>query len=221
MNTYFQRNFITLSVFVVIAMTAVSAVVRADDVPVVEKKTTFMVKDQHMTATVGFREVFDVGLRRRLRSGFATTVKMRFFLFRNGKNSPLAVKTRTLTAVYDLWDERYLLTVYEEGHVKQWRLRSERKVVDRLTSLWRSKIAHTSKFSEGATYFLAGIVEVNPIKPEVLSKVRGWLRKPHRRKQARSGENLFGSFVSIFVNDRIQRAEKSFKFRSPSFFAPK
>lgn len=184
------------------------------------KTTRFAVHNGQLTATVGFREILGVKLKKRLRSGFATTVVMRLYLYRVGKKHPLAVAARTVHAVYDLWGDNYLLTTEDGRGVRTERLGSRRQVIDRLTSCWRFPMVATSKLDHKRQYFVAGLVEVNPMSREVLTEVRRWLRQPYRRQRTGTRESFFGSFVSVFVNDKVHRADKIYKFRSQLFVAP-
>jgi hypothetical protein len=185
--------------------------------PVKLKRFTFEERDGQLTITGGFREMFDPRMRQRLSSGFATTVVMHVYLYREGGGPPLAESVRTLRAVYDLWDHRFLLQIESPRGRLIRRPRSQRQVVDRLTSFWRFPIAPIGRIDRGQQYFIAAIVEVNPMRPEVLSEVRRWLRRPTGRERPGS-TSFFGSFVSIFVNKKISRAEKTFKVRSQPFF---
>jgi len=166
--------------------------------------------------TVGFREMFDAKLGKRLKSGFVTTVVMRVYVYERAGSRPLKVTARTVRAVYDLWDEQFRLRFDSRGGTRNVRLGDSKKVVDRLTSFWRFPFVRLSQLRPGRRYFVAALAEVNPVRPQVLAAVRRWLRKPHRRRVA--GDNWFGSFVSVFVNDKIRRAERSFKIRSQPFF---
>lgn len=184
----------------------------------VDKRFHFEERKGTLTITGGFRELFDHKLRERLRSGFATTVVMRVYLYQSGGGKALAVSARTLRAVYDLWEQRYLLRIEEPGHSVNRRFRSQRAIVDRLTSFWRFPLRGIAGIKKGKTYFVATIVEVNPMRPEVLAEIRRWLRRPATRPRQIGGQSIFGSFVSIFVNNKIRRAQKTFKVRSQPFF---
>lgn len=183
---------------------------------VTHKRGVFRQDGKVLTLTVGFREMFDRKLRKRLRSGFATTVVMRIYLFEKQGERNVAFSARTVKAVYDLWDERYRLQLDEPGRTRFRRSKNQRYVVDRLTSLWRFPVANRSALKPNTPYFVALIVEVNPISDALLAEVRRWLRNP--RRHSRIGESsFFGSFVSIFINNKIRRAEKTYRLRTQSF----
>jgi hypothetical protein len=181
------------------------------------KRFAFEERNGQLTITGGFREIFDARMRQRLSSGFATTVVMHVYLYRDGGGTPLAESIRSLRAVYDLWDREFLLQIERPRGRLIRRFKRDKEVVDRLTSFWRFPLAPIGKIDRGRQYFVAAIVEVNPMRPEVLSEVRRWLRRPTGRERPGS-TSFFGSFVSIFVNKKISRAEQTFKVRSQPFF---
>ena len=181
------------------------------------KRGVFREEGNYLTLTVGFREMFNRKLRQRLRSGFATTVVMRIYLFEKQGERNVAFSARTVKAVYDLWDEQYRLQLDEPGRTRFRRFKKQRQVVDRLTSLWRIRVARVDQIKPNKHYFVAIIAEVNPISDALLAEVRRWLRNP--RRHSRIGESsFFGSFVSIFINNKIRRAEKTFRLRTQPFF---
>ncbi|MCC6748990.1 MAG: hypothetical protein IT371_15125 [Deltaproteobacteria bacterium] len=188
---------------------------------VVLKAADFREERGQLVVSAGFRELFDHALRKQLRSGFATTVVMRVYLYARDGGAAVAVSGQTLRAVYDLWDEVYLLRVEDARGNYYVRLRDQRQVVDRLTSFWRFPVGALARLRRGEGYFVAGVVEVNPMSPEVLAEVRRWLRNPSRQPRQVGGESFFGSFVSIFVNNKIRRAERTFKFRSQLHWRPR
>jgi len=184
---------------------------RGDD-DVVWKQATFVEDGKGLAVSVGFRDLLDQPMRERLRSGFATTVVMRIYLYEQSGGAPVAVAARTLRAVYDLWDEQFLLRIEEPGRVTTRRLREDRQVVDQLTSLWRFPLARLDALPGGKSYFVAVIAEVNPMSEALLAEVRRWLRNPYGHRG--SGSDFFGSFVSIFVNNKIRSAERSMRLRT-------
>lgn len=189
---------------------------RADDELVYKRGRFFEGKD--LAVSVGFREMFDARLRSRLKDGFVVTVVMRVYLYSKDGGRPVGFAVRTLKAVYDLWEERYQLQMQDHRGKRYVRLRDRKQVVDRLTSLWRFPIARIDQIRPNTQYFIAVIAEVNPISEELLAEVRRWLRNPHGGHRQVGSESFFGSFVSIFVNNKIRRAEKTFRLRSQPFY---
>jgi hypothetical protein len=181
------------------------------------KHGVFQEQGKSLNVTVGFREMFDSALRARLRNGFMTTVVMRIYLYRRDSGELVSFSARNLRAVYDLWDEQYLLRIEEPGKTRSLRERGERRVVDLLSSTWRFPLVRLDRLKVGVQYFVAVYAEVNPMSEELLEEVRRWLRNPTGDRRTSEG-NIFGSFVSIFVNNKIRSAEKTFRFRTQPFF---
>jgi hypothetical protein len=187
------------------------------DNPVAYKRGRFY-EGKDLRVSVGFREMFDEGMKKRLKSGFATTVVMRVYLYRKRDGAPVAFAVRTLRAYYDPWDEEYLVKIRDHRGRSSRRFRDQRAVIDRLTSLWRFPIARVEQITQGTKYFVAVIAEVNPVDERLLAEVRRWLRNPHGGHRQVGGESFFGSFVSIFVNNKIRRAEKTFRVKTQPFY---
>jgi hypothetical protein len=60
--------------------------------------------------------------------------------------------------------------------------------------------------------------DLNPISDDLLADVRHWLVEPARgQRRLGAGDSFFGSFVSIFVNPRIEDAERQLRFVSQPF----
>jgi hypothetical protein len=199
-----------------LALSLASGDARSDN-PVVYKRGRFY-EATDLRVSVGFREMFDARLKTRLKSGFATTVVMRVYLYRKRDGHPVSFAVRTLKAYYDPWDEEYLVKMHDHRGRSSRRLRDQRAVIDRLTSLWRFPIARINQIGKGTKYFIAVIAEVNPVDERLLAEVRRWLRNPHGGHRQVGGESFFGSFVSIFVNNKIRRAEKTFRVKTQPFY---
>ena len=60
--------------------------------------------------------------------------------------------------------------------------------------------------------------DLNPISEDLLADVRRWLVQPARgQRRLGAGDSFFGSFVSIFVNPRIEDSERQVRFASQPF----
>ena len=195
-----------------------SPAARADEGELVYKRGQFFEDGKSISVSIGFREMLDAASRERLKNGFATTVVMRIYLYEKSGGAPIAFSARTLRAVYDLWDEQFILKIEEPGRTRHVRLRKQGEVVDRLTSLYRVPLARVELVQPGVQYFVAVIAEVNPMSEALLAEVRKWLRNPSGDHRGTGSESFFGSFVSIFVNNKIRSAEKTFRVRSQPFY---
>src|SRR5439155_877729 len=55
--------------------------------------------------TMGFRDVVDAEIAKKLLSGLPTVVTMRGYVFRESGGDPIALTAKSCRIVYDLWDE--------------------------------------------------------------------------------------------------------------------
>ena len=59
------------------------------------------------------------------------------------------------------------------------------------------------------------------ISEDLIKDVRRWLVQPARgQRRLGAGDSFFGSFVSIFVNPRIEDSERQLRFVSQPFVLP-
>ena len=73
----------------------------------------------------------------------------------------------------------------------------------------------------GGRYVVAFRGDLNPISQDLLAEVRRWLVQPSRgQRRLAAGDSFFGSFVSIFVNPRIEDSERQVRFVSQPFSLP-
>src|SRR5690606_37559173 len=61
--------------------------------------------------------------------------------------------------------------------------------------------------------YFAVLIELNPVSPESVHRLRRWLARPATGGRA-SGDAFFGSFVSLFINRQIGSAQRTLRFRS-------
>jgi len=128
----------------------------------------------------------------------------------------LAATYKTCRVTFDLWDEIYRVEITQTGSadIATYSPTLEGVLrrcgeVDRLPIVARALLA-------SGTYYLAGIVEVNPVSPDMIERIKRWVSRPAGSSTAASGDALFGSFVGLFVA-RIGTADRQVSFRTQSF----
>jgi hypothetical protein len=171
-----------------------------------------------VTMTTSFPDLFDAALGARLDSGFATHLVVRAYLVREGADRAEALAIRTSRVAYDLWDEVYLVEERDDTGVRTTRVRTRAEAIARVTSVARLPVGEAAWMPPGQRYVVRVVVEVNPVSPEMLARVRRWLTRPQGEHRLGSdGESFFGSLVSIFVNPRIGDAERVLRFETTPF----
>jgi hypothetical protein len=63
----------------------------------------------------------------------------------------------------------------------------------------------------GVPLYVRGSIQVNPVSPQVLSKLRRWVMRPSSTGTAAPGDALFSTFTGLFLQ-RIGDAERDQKF---------
>lgn len=183
------------------------------------RKMSFAERGSNLVVSTTFTELFDADAFRNLSSGFPTTVVMRLYVYRKkGQRVPVAIRVLSFQIVYDLWDEVYLLRLEGPLGTKNLRVESRVDVLQTVTELRRFPVADLAGISIGPHHFLAVVVELNPIEEEMLAEMRRWLTKSSSETRLDSSSSFFGSFVSVFVNPKLQAAERVLRLRSQPFY---
>jgi hypothetical protein len=192
---------------------------RADPLPV--RVVGVDAQGPSLVVSVGLQDLFTAEARDRLTSGFSTRVLIRAFLRREGDPVPVAVAIQRAEIVYDIWDEKFRVRVtHGPGTDRTIETAEIAQAITAATVLWRLPITERARLAAGQRYFLAIRGDLNPLSQELQAEVRRWLRQPagaQRRPGAGGGDSFFGSFVTVFVNPRIEDSENQVRFLSQPF----
>ena len=190
--------------------------------PAVQRTTGIARKADKLVVSVGLQDLFGPRDIERLLSGFSTRVLIRVALLRDGSDAPVAQGMRLAEVVYDLWDEklRVRLSTDKPGLAETQVVATPKAAVDLATSLVTFPVADIGRLDPGASYHLNLRADLNPISEELVTNVRRWLSRPSGRGRSGSGDSFFGSFVSVFVNPRVDDSERLLQVVSQSFAAP-
>ena len=92
------------------------------------------------------------------------------------------------------------------------------EAIRRAAVLVEVPLIEAARLHPGTEYLLAVRGDLNPISEDLLIEVRRWLVQPARgQRRLGAGDSFFGSFVSIFVNPRIEDSERQVRFVSQPF----
>lgn len=172
----------------------------------------------HLTFSV--RDMVTADVRRKLASGLPQNLIMSVFAYRDGGGRALAVAPRSCRVVYDLWEEVYRVEVQTESVDRTYTVTRVREVVERCLVARGIRVGRKADYEgrRGSRVYFAALVEFNPLSPATVQRIRRWLARPSGRVES---EAFFGSFVSLFVNQRIGQAERSIRFRSQTLEVPR
>jgi hypothetical protein len=169
--------------------------------------------------TLGFRDVVDAEIEKKLESGLPTVVTMRGYLFRESGGDPIALTAKSCRIVYDLWDEVFHIQLVQSGAPTAVVAVNVEGVLRNCCEAKRIPLVDRAVLTAGARYFVATLVEVNPVSQEMLDRIKRWITRPNGASAIGPGDSLFGSFVGLFVA-RIGDADRRLEFRTQAFFPP-
>jgi hypothetical protein len=179
-------------------------------------------KVDKLVVSVGLQDLFGPRDAERLLSGFSTRVLIRVALVRDGGEEPIAQAMRLAEIVYDLWDEklRVRFSTGKPGVTETQIVATPKEAVDVAASLVAFPLVEIGKLEPGSSYQLSLRADLNPISEELVSNMRRWLSHPSGRGRSGAGDSFFGSFVSVFVNPRVDDSERLLQILSQSFVVP-
>ncbi|HXU06978.1 MAG TPA: hypothetical protein VN903_38760 [Polyangia bacterium] len=212
-----------IAVLVAAGPALLGATARADS-PLPQRTTGLAVKGGQLLISVGLQDLFGPAERQHLTSGFSTRILIRVALqdATVEEGEPLALAVQRAEIVYDIWDERFSVRVTRGlGAELRAIAPTAEEAIWRATALWQFPIADTSRLPPGGRYVVLVRGDLNPISEDLLKDVRRWLVQPARgQRRLGAGDSFFGSFVSIFVNPRIEDSERQVRFVSQPFALP-
>jgi hypothetical protein len=203
-------------VFTVLALTPSGA--RADDELPLRQATLAFDEKQTLRVTVGYRDVVDAATVAKLMGGLPTTIVMRAYVFRESGGPALAAAFKTCRVIFDLWDEVYRIEISQTGlNDVSTASPTLEGVLRRCGEADKLAVLGRTVLPAGTTYYLAGAVEVNPVSPDMLERIKRWVTRPSSGTSTSApGDALFGSFVGLFVA-RIGVADRQLAFRTQAF----
>ncbi|WP_438017966.1 hypothetical protein WMF18_02265 [Sorangium sp. So ce315] len=169
--------------------------------------------------TVGFRDVVDGEISKKLLSGLPTVITMRGYLFHETGGPPLALAAKSCRVVYDLWDEVFRIQLIQAGGQSSTVAVNVEGVLRNCAEARKLPLVERSQLRDGSRYFVAVLVEVNPMSAEMLDRIKRWVTRPPGSTAIGPGDSLFGSFVGLFVT-RIGNADRKLAFRTQAFLPP-
>jgi hypothetical protein len=219
------RSIAVASIASLLAIALTTTAARADETPpkspqqLPQKSATFVNEKGSVKVTMSFREVIDESITKKLQSGLPTVIAMRAYLFKDAGGDPIALTARSCRVVYDLWDEVFKITITQPGGSTSAVAVNVEGVLRNCGEVKKQPLLDKSAMSASTKYFLAVLVEVNPVSQDMLDRIKKWVTRPSGTNAIGPGDALFGSFVGLFVA-KIGDADKKLFFRTQSFTPP-
>lgn len=209
---------------IVLGLFVAPAAARAEDAlkspsQLTQRTATFAVEKKMVVMTVAYRDAVDDAIQKKLLSGLPTTIAMRGYLFKDTGGDPVALAAKSCKVVYDLWDEVFRITITQSGGQTTTVAVNVEGVLRNCAEAKKLPVLERASMKDTQKYYVAAIVEVNPISADMLDRIKRWVTRPNGSTSLSSSDSLFGSFVGLFVT-RIQSADKRVQFRSQAFLPP-
>lgn len=188
--------------------------------PVPLRRTGVDAVNGWLTVSVGLSDLLTAEARKKLRSGFSTRVLLRVYLYQDGFTDPVATAFRQSEIVWDIWDERFhVQTVDSFGGKRAVITSSEDEAIAESTGLRHFAVVELNALPSAVPFRVGVRGDLNPLSQERLADVRRWMLRPPGQRGG-GGDSVFGSFVSVFVNPRIEESERQVRFLSQVFALP-
>jgi len=176
----------------------------------------------HLYLKFSFHAFFDRRLRRELTKGFQKVILVEARVYRAGRSRPVAISVRTCKVIYDLWAGSFLITIDDASGTRKVRVNTLERAVREITGV-QLYLGPASRYprrrgGHGGMFYADVVIQFAPLPPGFLRKIRRWLRNP--LGPASKGGSPLGSRFSLFVNPRISRALKEWRFRTQKFYRP-
>jgi hypothetical protein len=202
---------------VVLVLLALPAAARAQAKTVPTRDVTFEwdAESKLLYLSTSFRDVIDPELQAKLSRGLPTTIVFTAAIYRAGAPNapPLSTTAHTCKVTWHVWDEAYRVEISRPGSSQiSWSPTVE-GVLRRCAEM-RRLIAGTAKqIPVNTPLFCSAKVQVNPLSPEVMQKLKLWVLRPSGTGTAGPSDALFSTFTGLFLQ-RVGDAERELKFNS-------
>jgi hypothetical protein len=160
------------------------------------------------------RDLVGPEAQKKIDSGLPQRIVVQHFVYVHGRTEPIAVAGHSCRIVYDLWQALYRVEFEAFGSPPiAYAYRSRPEVLERCLVMRGAMLSLGPALSRVSKLYVASLIELNPLSSSTLARIRRWLARP-RGDYNVEGKAFFGSFVSLFVNDRIGAAERVIRLRS-------
>lgn len=209
------RRVLGLLAFVLLALPAVA---RAQAKPVQTRDALFEwdAEAKLLYLSIGFRDVIDPELQAKLSRGLPTTIVFTAAIYRGaGANAsaPLSTTAHTCRVTWHVWEEAYRVEITRPGGSQvRWTTTVE-GVLRRCAEVRRLLAGTAAQIPGNTPLFCSAKVQVNPLSPEVVQKLKLWVLRPSGTGTAGPSDALFSTFTGLFLQ-RVGDAERELKFNS-------
>ncbi|HXK21027.1 MAG TPA: hypothetical protein VNG33_24620, partial [Polyangiaceae bacterium] len=170
---------LALTVALLLALPA-TAYAQAKAVPTRDVLFEWDAEAKLLYLSTGFREVIDPELQAKLSRGLPTTIVLTAAIYRAGAGStqPLSTTAHTCKVTWHVWEEAYRVEITRPGGSQvRWTTTVE-GVLRRCAEVRRLLAGTAQQIPVNTPLFCSAKVQVNPLSPEVMQKLKLWVLRP-------------------------------------------
>ncbi len=166
---------------------------------------------------VSFRDAIDDGIRQKLRRGLPTTIVLTAAVYAAGGTEPVSTTAQSCKVTWHVWEEVYIVEVTRPNASRVEKTLTVNGVLRRCAEVQATQMrglllaGNAAQIPFGVPLFVKAKVQVNPVSPELLSKIKRWVSRPTGTATAAPGDALFSTFTGLFLQ-RIGDAERELDF---------
>ncbi|MBI5528983.1 MAG: hypothetical protein HY897_21860 [Deltaproteobacteria bacterium] len=168
-------------------------------------------------ASFSIPAILEGDLRGRISSGLTNRILVSAWIETAGGEWKGHESLVSLQAVYDVWDEQYILKRDDVSGSTTRREKDPAAFLDALVVLDRVPLAAAAVLERSKQYVVRVSVSVNPPSPELLEKAREYLSDPEGFKRLSTSRTAFGSFARTFIPAAIGESGSVHQFVSKPF----
>lgn len=168
-------------------------------------------EERFLYATLSYRDVMDAGLRQKLRKGLPTTILFSAAVYLPAKETPVATTVQSCKVTWHVWEEAYRIDLTQPGTQNTTWTTTVDGVLRRCADARQLLIASRLQAPPGQPVYLQAKVQVNPVSPQLLERIKRWVSRPSATDTAAPGDALFGTFTGLFLQ-RIGETERVLEF---------
>jgi hypothetical protein len=209
------RRFVRAAGVALLLLLTLSGVARAQAKAVPTRDVLFEwdAEAKLLYLSTSFRDVIDPELQAKLTRGLPTTLVLTAAIYRAGAAQPLSTTAQTCKVTWHVWEEAYRVEITRPGGSQvRWTTTVE-GVLRRCADVRRLLAGTAQQIPVNTPLFCSAKVQVNPLSPEVLQKLKLWVLRPSGTGTASPSDALFSTFTGLFLQ-RLGEAERELKFNS-------
>ena len=172
------------------------------------------VRPSGLAITYSAADLMNQAAAQKLDSGLPQRIVAQHFVYQSGKDQPLAAAGHSCKVVYDLWQAVYRVEYEQLGFAPiALAFRARAEVIDHCLVMRAFPVSSVDELASSKRVYIGSLIELNPLSTSTVARIRRWLSRPRGEYNVET-KSFFGSFVSLFVNDRIGTAERLLRVRS-------